>query len=217
MSDYIPRDQDGRFLWASTFYNYLSDNPAALGCTPAEVTALTSTWTPYSAAHADLGPKENAYHAAVATLSETDARLIADLRTLIARIQTDPAVTDETRLAAGLPVRRKTRSRAAIPDTRPLAEIEVSQRLRHLIHFRNQGSTSKGKPPGVRACEIWYVLGPSATLADARYLTTATASPCLHTYNPADAGKSAHYFLRWVNTRNQPGPWSETATATIGG
>lgn len=217
MSDYIPRDQDGRFQWSRTFYNYLSANTAALGCTPADLSALTLDWTPYSAAHADLGPKENSYHAAVATLSETDARFIAHLRTLAARIQTDPTVTDETRLAAGLPVRRKTRSRSPIPDTRPLAEIEVSQRLRHLIHFRNQGSTSKAKPPGVRACEIWCALGPAATLADARYLATVTASPCLHTYNPADAGKSAHYFLRWVNTRNQPGPWSETVTATIGG
>jgi len=26
----------------------------------------------------------------------------------------------------------------------------------------------------------------------------------------------AHYMLRWVNTRGQKGPWSETASATIG-
>lgn len=31
-----------------------------------------------------------------------------------------------------------------------------------------------------------------------------------------DGGKNAHYMLRWVNTKEQKGPWSETATATIG-
>ena len=32
----------------------------------------------------------------------------------------------------------------------------------------------------------------------------------------ADANKVAHYMLRWENTRGELGPWSETASATIG-
>ena len=47
--------------------------------------------------------------------------------------------------------------------------------------------------------------------------TRKQASPYLAGYDPADAGKTAHYFLRGVNTRNQTGPWSETVTATIPG
>ena len=35
-------------------------------------------------------------------------------------------------------------------------------------------------------------------------------------FDGADGGKQAHYMLRWVNTRGETGPWSETATATIG-
>ena len=31
-----------------------------------------------------------------------------------------------------------------------------------------------------------------------------------------DANKVAHYMLRWVNTRGEKGPWSETVSATIG-
>jgi hypothetical protein len=27
--------------------------------------------------------------------------------------------------------------------------------------------------------------------------------------------QTAHYALRWINTRSQPGPWSETVSATI--
>jgi len=32
----------------------------------------------------------------------------------------------------------------------------------------------------------------------------------------ADAGKTAHYMLRWESARGETGPWSETASATIG-
>ena len=32
----------------------------------------------------------------------------------------------------------------------------------------------------------------------------------------ADAGQAAHYMLRWLSTRGEAGPWSETASATIG-
>jgi hypothetical protein len=31
-----------------------------------------------------------------------------------------------------------------------------------------------------------------------------------------DGGKTAHYMLRWLSTRGEAGPWSETASATIG-
>jgi len=32
----------------------------------------------------------------------------------------------------------------------------------------------------------------------------------------ADAGQTAHYMLRWLSTRGEAGPWSETASATVG-
>jgi hypothetical protein len=30
-----------------------------------------------------------------------------------------------------------------------------------------------------------------------------------------DSGKIGHYMLRWLSTRGEAGPWSETASATI--
>ena len=43
--------------------------------------------------------------------------------------------------------------------------------------------------------------------------------PRLNTRTPypgTDANKIAHYMLRWVNTRGDKRPWSETASATVG-
>src|SRR5438309_1770241 len=44
-----------------------------------------------------------------------------------------------------------------------------------------------------------------------------TQTPYTNTFNDVDAGKTVHYMLRWVNTRNEPGPWSETISVTISG
>jgi predicted phage tail protein len=36
-------------------------------------------------------------------------------------------------------------------------------------------------------------------------------------YTGAQAGQMAYYWLRWVNTRGEKGPWSEPVSATIAG
>ncbi|HUU96700.1 MAG TPA: hypothetical protein VM487_13255 [Phycisphaerae bacterium] len=43
-----------------------------------------------------------------------------------------------------------------------------------------------------------------------------TRTPYVADSDGADANKVAHYMLRWENTRGETGPWSETASATIG-
>jgi predicted phage tail protein len=44
-----------------------------------------------------------------------------------------------------------------------------------------------------------------------------TATPYLAEYTGAQAGQMAYYWLRWVNTRGEKGPWSEPVSATITG
>ncbi|MBN2584638.1 MAG: hypothetical protein JXL80_16360 [Planctomycetes bacterium] len=42
------------------------------------------------------------------------------------------------------------------------------------------------------------------------------SSPTVADYSGEAAGKTAHYVLRLVSTGGEKGPWSETASATIG-
>jgi hypothetical protein len=44
-----------------------------------------------------------------------------------------------------------------------------------------------------------------------------TRTPYVAEYDGEDAGKPAHYMLRWVNKQGEAGPWSATVTATIPG
>jgi hypothetical protein len=141
------------------------------------------------------------------------------IRKIAAVLQADPTMTDADRVDAGLPIRDTTRTAAPVPTTRPVAIADASQRLQHTLSWRDETTpTSKAKPPGVLGAEIWFAVGatPPADPAQYRFGALDTATPYLLHHDPADGGKLAHYLFRWVNTRNQPGPWSETVSATIG-
>ena len=86
--------------------------------------------------------------------------------------------------------------------------------------FRDQDRPrSKAKPDGVVGCEIWVKIGgnPPADPSELHYLGSDTNAPYLAEYPGADAGKPAHYWLRWVNTRGEKGPWSDNVGGTIPG
>jgi predicted phage tail protein len=44
-----------------------------------------------------------------------------------------------------------------------------------------------------------------------------SGTPYLAEYTGAQAGQMVYYWLRWVNTRGEKGPWSEPVSATIAG
>ena len=119
-----------------------------------------------------------------------------------------------------IPVHATTRTRVGVPTIAPIATIDTSRRLSHILDFRDQDHPrSKAKPAGVAGCEIWVKIGgpPPADPSELRYLATDTNAPYLAEYPGADAGKPAHYWLRWVNTRGEKGPWSDNVSGTIPG
>ncbi len=45
---------------------------------------------------------------------------------------------------------------------------------------------------------------------------SARSPPTVAEFIHPDGGKTAHYMLRWLSTRDEASPWSETASAAIG-
>jgi hypothetical protein len=220
MADFIPAADEDFSVFMNTFINYVTAHAVNLGVAPATATALSDAllvWTDSLSAHetAQIG----------ATSARTTKDSARDALTIIARttirsIQANPTVSDEIRALMGLPIRDDTRTRPPVPTTRPVGQVDTSQRLQHTIHWRDESSpNSKAKPTGVRGAEIWLFVGPTPPTdpAQAHFVALDTASPYLLVHEPTDAGKLAHYLLRWVNTRSEPGPWSETISATITG
>jgi hypothetical protein len=71
----------------------------------------------------------------------------------------------------------------------------------------------------VAGCEIWGKVGsPAPTdISQMAYVATDSGTPYLAEYTGAQAGQMACYWLRWINTRGEKGPWSEPVSATIAG
>ena len=60
---------------------------------------------------------------------------------------------------------------------------------------------------------------PASRLAgpgELTFLLLSTRTPAAAEFTGPDGGKTAHYMVRWLSTRGDAGPWSETASATIG-
>jgi hypothetical protein len=220
MPDYIP-SPDGDFdAWQINFITYASANAAALGLDPLvdipPLTAAQGVWT------SDYPANAAAQAAAEAARQAKDGSrggLEGVIRPLVARLQASPEVDDAERQALGITVRDTIPTPVEPPTTRPVISVDTSQRLRHTISFADEATpTRKAKPAGVRGAQIWVKIGDPAPVdpSELTFLATDTRTPYVADFDGADANKVAHYMLRWESTRGEPGPWSETASATIG-
>lgn len=220
MADYIPTNDADFNVWQQNYTTTANANLAALGLVASDMTPITaaatvwaSSYTSHVAAQASAVSAREAKDAARKTLETA-------LRSLTARLQASPSVTDARRASLKIPVRAKGKTPAGVPTTRPTATVDTSKRLQHVINFMDEsGAGKRAKPPGVIGAEIWTKIGdaPPADATECQFLALDTATPYLVQFSGAQAGKKAYYLLRWVNTRGDQGPWSETFSATIVG
>ncbi len=220
MPDYIP-GADGPFdAWQTNFITYASANAAALGLDPLidipPLTAAQAVWA------ADYPANTAAQAAAEGARQAKDAarRAFEDvIRPLVRRLQASADVDDDERALLKITIPDTTPTPVGPPETRPVVSVDTSQRLRHTISFADEATpTRKAKPSGVRGAQLWVKIGDPAPVdpSELTFLAIDTRTPYVTDFDGADANKVAHYMLRWENTRGEPGPWSETASATIG-
>jgi hypothetical protein len=158
----------------------------------------------------------------LATKTVNDSKGIADdeMQEILKKIFGDmpqSALTAQDRNVLNLPLRTNTNTKAPQPTTKPKGSVDTSKHLEHTISFVDEETpNSRAKPAGVRGCQIWCKIGsPVVDPSELSYVATDTASPYVHHFNGADAGKVVYYWLRWENTRGEVGPWSDVVMATI--
>ena len=219
MPDYIPGGDAEFSTWQANFVTYANANLAALGLVAADLTPIVAaqpTWTASLTAH--VAAQANAQSKRAAKDASRTA-LETLIRALVRRLQASPAVNDAERQSLGINVRDTTPTTAGAPISRPVVKVDSSQRMRHVIAFADAATpTRTAKPAGVMGAEIWVKIGdPVPTDPNqCTFLALDSRTPYTADYAGADGGKTAHYMLRWVSTNGDKGPWSETASATIG-
>lgn len=218
--DYIPSKDAIFFNWVRVFADYVNANFASLGLTAAQNASLQGFFTTWLADYPAYITAQ-ATAASFAQKKDTSRKTLEKcVRELTALMQANSIVTNEQRGALGITIPKSRRTLTPVPVTRPMANIDNRNRLDHIIHYFDEATpNSKAKPDGVRACEIWIKIGgaPPAGISELTYIVSDTKTPYTVHFKSEDAGKTAHYWFRWLNTRNESGPWSETVSVTISG
>jgi hypothetical protein len=217
-NDFIPSSDADLIAWVNNFLAYANANLATFEITAGDLTPVQDAATNFATDFAANKAAQASAQGARQKKDDSRSALLALVRPLARRLQARGTVKDSDRQSLGLKVKSTTRTAAAAPTSRPVATVDTSQRLRHVISFVDeQMPGSRAKPAGAMGCEIWVKVGPTppVDVSECRYLATETATPYTAEYDGADAGQIAHYLLRWVNTRGERGPWSQTVSATI--
>jgi len=212
MADYFPESDSKALAWTRNLVTYSSAHTAETGYSATDITAMTGALSEYDSALEEHVRQQVAARAARRKKDEARQKLESVIRPRVRKVQADPNVDRAVLRAMGLRPRDTIRTPVAAPTTAPTGIVDTSQRLIHTIRFWDTESGRRGKPKGVIACEIWMRLGDADSDV---FLGTAGRSPFTKEFKAESGGQQAHYRLRWVNSRFNPGPWSETLTATI--
>lgn len=107
------------------------------------------------------------------------------------------------------------------PASRPLALVEIGQRLTHQPRLVDeQTPTQRPRPAGVECAEVFValtVLGQPAPNdpREYRYIGCVLRGETTLRFDVGRRGTQAHWLASWVTRHGVIGPWSETARATV--
>ncbi|MDR1374998.1 MAG: hypothetical protein LBJ24_08510 [Treponema sp.] len=178
-------------------------------------TALNGARNNWAAAWANVqGP-----HSPVDTRAKNDAKRAA--KTLVRRfvnqyLRYEP-VTDQDRLAMGVPVRDTTRTPIGKPGTKPVFTTEVRGIRRITLPFADEGVKSHAIPYGFNGAVVsWEVSDTPVT--DPKKLThaeLATRSPHTLTFEEADRGRTVYIAMQWENKSGKKGDFTAVQSAIV--
>jgi uncharacterized protein YunC (DUF1805 family) len=150
-------------------------------------------------------------------IKDADRTQVETQLALLRKIANANGASEGAMAATGIPaVSNKAPSNATVP----VGSVDTSKRLRHTIHWTEATTPdNKKRPRGSMGAEIFVKIdGPPPTdVSQCTYLALDSATPYVAEYDGADAGKMAHYMIRWRMSDGSTGAWGETISATITG
>ncbi len=219
MAGYLPTN-DGQFSeWVQQFLTYVTAHEVELGITAVQVAVLGGLQTEWNNAYAAHTIARTTAKSCTADKNAKRKAMEDGLRPIVAFIQGRAETSDAEREAMGLGTGGgATPSDVELSDERPLPIIDISARLKHVLRVQTvtPTGTKKARPQGMIGAELWRKIGEQPSgVQDMEYVGIVKKTPHMLEYSDSEAGKMAHYALRWINTKGEPGSWSETESATI--
>jgi hypothetical protein len=215
--DYIP-NSDGKFLvWVKVLFEYLRLHAGAWGIDPMSWSEIERMILMYEDAYT-RAKNPNRGSADILLKNECRNTLKKAVRHYVKEyLEYNHLITDEDRKMMGLPIHDTKPTPAPVPTDSPVGEVDFSTHQQHKVHVKVGTLTGKAKPPKVRGFEVWRKIGGEPPVSDDEwtYVKFSSRSSLLIDYPLTEVGKTVYYRFRWVNTRNQPGPWSEGYVSAV--
>lgn len=221
MADYIPQNDAEFNLWQANMLEIVGANLGNWVISPDDFNTLSGLQEGWAIAFAKASNKQNRTSADVQAKGDARVSYLKELWGFVAQLLANNSkVSNSDRDRMGLTVKSGTRTPVPAPITLPVGNIDFSIRLQHTINYSDEATPrSKAKPAGVHGCEIWMKIDGNAPMDDSEqsYVATDTSSPYTVKFEGKYVGKMVWYWLRWVNTRGEHGPWSSTVSAMVVG
>ncbi len=197
-------------------YLLVSANATRLLVSSGNQTLLTNQLASWKAAYALTTNIDTRTRTAIDNKDKAKVDLMDTLRNVYNDIP-ESVFTTADRNTLNIPKRSDTRTPVPVPSTKPIVQVDTSNRLMHEISFTDENG-SAAKPAGVHSCQVWLKVGSAAIdPSELSFAGSATASSFELKFKGEDAGKNVYYWLRWENTRGETGPWSDAVMATVTG
>lgn len=220
-SRYIPRPDGDFSAFSNHYYQAVKTWWDAQGLDTTDLKPLEEALAAWNARFPAHVAAQNAAEAARQSKDAARVSLEAEIRPVTNFVQTYFKTTDADRANIGIALRRLGGPPSPVPATRPLVYVDDKARLTHTLRFVDESTpTRRARPKGVLGAEVWVTLTepnqpPPVGVDPMRFVALATTAPSQTTFDATDAGKTAHYALRWLSTTGERGPWSEVCAATI--
>ncbi|MDR2418576.1 MAG: hypothetical protein LBD79_05935 [Treponema sp.] len=130
----------------------------------------------------------------------------------------NPAVSDDDRTAMGLPVYSGTRHQIKAPTTSPQLSTDTSTRRIIKIYYKDEDSSHRGKPAGVKGIEIRWAKLKEAPKDISELVNSAfdTNPPLELTFEEHERGEKVYMCGRWeIQREGEKGPWGDIEEAII--
>lgn len=225
---YIPTKDDALDAWALNFSTLITASPATYGLVAADAVAIANAYTLWHAAFLLGGssgnpptPNNPSTFTRVTVAAKNSEKIAGTQlwRTYASQIRLNPGVTNADKLALGLNLPNNSPTPIPAPATFPILSIVASGPLIQVIRFADSATPSlRKKPTGVIQMQLFRGVGttPIVDPAACDLVSSPTKQPVQTVFsNPADAGKIATYFARWVTRRGLVGPWSTAVSQVI--
>ena len=220
-AEYIPRADAKAAAWMGAFARTLAGDVARYDISDLDGQHLLSVVAAFDAARRLA--EAPATRTAVTVLEKDQRRAEAQglCRSLAMRVKSNHGISDADKVAAGVVPVNPQRVRRRVPASSPALTIAGATPAGHLLHYSVQLPGEKGgtgKPFGAVAMQIFCAVadaGERPSVDDARLAATVTRPRFTIAHRPADVGRRATYWGRWISARGEAGPWSGAIGFTI--